>query len=42
MKCRPRFEDSVEVEQLKSHLRAGRHECPVYFTYSRALFVFCD
>ena len=24
MKCRPRFEDSVEIEQLKSHLRAGR------------------
>ena len=32
-------EDSVEMEQLKSHLRAGRHECQLYFTYSRALFV---
>ena len=26
----------------KSHLRAGRHECQVYFTYSRALFVLCN
>ena len=31
--CRPRFEDIVEMEQLKSHLRAGRHN----FTSSRAL-----
>ena len=31
------FEDSVEMEQLKSHLRAGRHKCQLYFTYSRAL-----
>ena len=42
LKCRPRFEDSVEMEQLKSHLRAGRHKCQLYFTYSRALFVLCN
>ena len=29
------------MEQLKSHLRAGRHECQFYFTYSRAFFVLC-
>ena len=40
-KCRPRSEDSVEMEQLKSHLRAGRHECQFYFTYSRAFLVLC-
>ena len=40
LKYRPRFEDSVEMDQLKpSHLRAGRHRCQLYFTYSRALFV---
>ena len=33
LKCRRRFEDSVEMEQLKSHLRAGRHTCQLYFTY---------
>ena len=33
-----RFEDSVDMEQLKSHLRAGRHKRQLYFTYSRALF----
>ena len=27
------------MEQLTSHTRAGRHECQLYFTYSRALFV---
>ena len=28
------------MEQLKYHLRGGRHKCQLYFTYSRALFVF--
>ena len=30
LEIRPRFEDSVEMEQLKSNLRAGRHECQLY------------
>ena len=43
LKCRSPFEDSdVEMQQLKSHLRAGRHKCQLYFTYSRALFVLCN
>ena len=42
LKCRSRFEESVEMEQLKSHLRAGRHKCQLYFTYLRALFVLCN
>ena len=37
LKCRPCFEDSVEMEQLTSHLREGRHEYQLHFTYSRAL-----
>ena len=41
LKCWPRFEDSVGMKQLKCHLRAGRHRCQLYFTYSRALFLSC-
>ena len=32
LRCRPRFEDRVEMEHLKSHLRAGRHKSHLYFT----------
>ena len=34
LKCRSHFEDSVEMERLKSHLRAERHKCQPYFRYS--------
>ena len=30
------------MEQLKSHSRAGRHKCQLYFTYLRVLFVLCN
>ena len=36
-----RFEDDVEMEQLKSHLRAGWHKCQLYLRI-HALFLLCN
>ena len=34
-----RFLDDVQMEQLKSHSRAGQQECQLYSRYSCAFFV---